>query len=191
MTELKARGYILATTVGYIREKAGVGRAEQIIDGLTPPFRQAIGTINPATWYPIALLAEANRAIVDSLANRDEERARELLLGCGQYMGHEASNTFLRLFMRMLSPSLFAKKLPDIWKRDFTGGRLDIDVTDGKLVCRIFDTPGHDHIGPVSAGWIAFALQAMGKPIQKTILHDWSLANPNANGVTFELLWKS
>ena len=191
MTELSARGYILATTVGYLRETAGPEKAEQIIAGLSPQLREAIKTVSPATWYPVPLLAELNRAMVAALAGTDDAKARELLEGCGRYMGHEASNTFLRLFMRMLTPGLFAKKLPDIWKRDFTGGRLDIEVTDGSLTCTIYDTHGHDHIGPISAGWIGFALKAMGKSIEKVNLQKWSLANPNPNGVVIEYYWKT
>ena len=190
MTEINARGYILATTIGYLQETAGQERAGRILAGLSPELRQAITKVAPAAWYPISLLAEANRAIVEHLAENNEERARDLLLDCGRYMGHEASNTFLRIFMRMLTPTLFAKKLPTVWKRDFTGGRLELDVTDGRLVCRIFEAHGHDHIGPVSAGWLGFALKAMGKPVEKTIMHDWSLANPNVDGVGFELVWK-
>lgn len=191
MTELRARGYILATTVGYLRETAGAERADRIIAGLSPELRDAITTVSPANWYPISLLAEANRTIVEALAERNEDKARNLLLDCGRYMGHEASNTFLRLLMRMLTPNLFAKKLPDFWKRDFTGSRLEIDVTEGRLACRIFEARGHDHVGPISAGWLGFALQAMGKTIENTVLHDWSLTAPNTNGVGFELLWKA
>jgi hypothetical protein len=191
MNELSARGYILATTAGYLRETAGAEKAEKIIKGLSTELQQAIGTVTPANWYPIPLLAELNRAMVASLAGNDEQRAREILEGCGRYMGHEASNTFLRLLMRMLTPGLFATKLPSIWKRDFTGGRLEIDVTDTQLVCRIFDTYGHDHIGPISAGWIGFALKAMGKTIEKTVLHKWSLAEPNPNGVAIEYTWRT
>jgi hypothetical protein len=191
MTESKARGYILATTVGYLRETAGPEKAAQIIKGLSPQLQTTIETVSPATWYPVSLLAELNRAMVSALAGKDEASARELLEGCGRYMGHEASNTFLRLFMRMLTPNLFAKKLPDIWKRDFTGGRLEIDVTEGRLICRIFDTHGHDHIGPISAGWIGFALKAMGKQIEKVNLQHWSLSNPNPSEVAIEYLWKT
>jgi len=190
MTELKARGYILATTVGYLREVAGEEKANQTISQVSPELQDAIRTVSPAIWYPIPLLAELNRALVQSVAGKDEVRARELLEGCGRYMGREASNTFLRLLMRLLTPTLFAKKLPDIWKRDFTGGRLDMDVTDSRLICRIFDAQGHDHIGPISAGWIGFALKAMGKEIETTNIHKWSLAEPNANGVEIEFSWK-
>ncbi len=191
MTEHSARGYILAATVGYLRENAGADRTTQIIAGLSPQLQQAINTVAPATWYSVTLVSELNRAIVAELAGTDEARAREVMEGCGRYIGHEASNTFLRLFMRMLTPSLFAKKLPDIWKRDFTGGRLDIDVTEGKMIFRIFDSQGHDHIGPIASGWIGFALKAMGKSLEKVTLQHWSLAEPNQNGVTIEYLWKT
>lgn len=191
MSESKARGYILATTVGYLQEQAGEEKARRVLAGLSPELQNTINNVAPAGWYPISLLSELNRALVESLTPKDEDAARELLLNCGRYMGREASNTFLKLLMRMLTPTLFAKKLPDVWKRDFTAGRLEIDVTDGRLLCRIFDAKGHDHIGPISAGYIEFGLKAMGKTIEKTTLHKWSLSEPNADGVWVEFFWKT
>lgn len=191
MSESKARGYILSTTVAYLQEQAGEEKARQVIGTLSPTLQDAISRVAPAGWYPIALLSELNRALVGALAPNDEAAAREMLLNCGRFMGREATNTFLKLLMRMLTPNLFAKKLPDVWKRDFTAGRLEIDVTEGRLVCRIFDASGHDHIGPISAGYIEFALKAMGKTIESTILHKWSLAEPNVDGVCIEYMWKT
>ncbi len=82
--------------------------------------REIVASAKSATWYPVATLAELLNSIA-SLAKGDEAKARELLINCGKYMAREATNTFLRLLMRM-TPALFAKKLPDFWGRDCTRG---------------------------------------------------------------------
>ena len=109
---------------------------------------------------------------------------------CGKFMAREATNTFLRLLMRMLTPNLFAKKLPDLWKRDCTGGRLQVQVDEQKLVCHIYDAEGYDHLAAVATGYATFALETMGKVVEKTTIHGWSVERPYQQGDWFELIWQ-
>jgi hypothetical protein len=191
MSEQKARGYILAATAGFLQKSAGADKADKVIKGLSPELQEALQKMQVANWYPVSLCAELNRALVTHLSGNDETKARDMLIECGRHMGREASNTFLRLLMRMLTPNLLVKKFPDLWRRDFTGGRIEVGATDRSLEAKIWDWPGHDHIGPISAGWIGFTLEAMGKSVEKTIVRKWSLAEPAQEGVAFEFLWKN
>jgi hypothetical protein len=120
----------------------------------------------------------------------DDARARQLLVDCGTFLGTEATNTFLRLVMRMLTPALFAKKLPSFWARDSTGGRYEVDVTEQRIVCRLLEMEQFVHIAPISLGYVSFALKAMGKTIERSELHGWSLATPNPPEPWYELHWK-
>jgi hypothetical protein len=190
MDDIKVRGYIISSTIGYLRERVGDAEARRVISGLSPELNAVAGDIKSATWYPVSMVSELNRALVTFCAGGDQERAREVLAKCGNFMAKEATNTFLKLLMKMLTPNLFAKKLPDFWKRDCTGGRLVVDVAEERLTCRFFEVRGYDHIGAVAAGYVGFALEAMGKSIERTALHDWSLASPNVDGTWFEIFWK-
>jgi hypothetical protein len=190
MSAIQARGYILASTAGYLREVAGEKKAEDALASASPELREALRNTQAANWYPSPLFAELNRLVVATLAGEDEAKALDVLIKCGRFMGREASNTFLRLLLRMLTPKMIVKKFPDIWKRDFSGGRIQISATDRTLECFIFDLPGHDHIGPISAGWMGFNLEAMGKSLEKTSVQKWSLKDPNQDGVSFGFTWK-
>ena len=191
MSALQIRGYTLSTTEAYIRDKLGNEEANRVLSELSADTRAALNSIKPAGWYPVAAIAELNWAIVQHIGKNDEERAKQVLIDCGRYMGKEATNTFLRLLMRMLTPNIFANKLPDFWKRDCNGGRFVTEVTNEKITCRLYETPGFAHVGVVATGFVSFALEAMGKQIHKTVIRDWSLAKPNEDGVGFELLWNN
>jgi hypothetical protein len=190
MTENAMRGYVLLSAVTYLRKAAGEQRAQQILDSLSPETRQTLATAKEASWCPSKHIAEVNRAIA-SLSNGDESSAQKDLIECGKFAALEASNTFLRLLMKLLTPTLFAKKLPDLWSRDCTAGKIVVEVSDAKIRNRLSGVAGFDHLGPVAAGYVAFALGAMGKSITKTELHEWSLATPGPDEVWFEVFWKN
>jgi hypothetical protein len=190
MSEPQGRGYILAATYSFLREQAGEEKTAQVVSELSDELQAILPALKPAGWYPVRVFGELNRAVVATLAGDDEGKAREVLLNCGRFMGREASNTFLRLLMKMLTPNLLAKKIPEFWKRDFSEGQVEITVTETNLVGRISPVETHSHIGPISAGWCAFNLETMGKTIDQTKLTDWSLAEPAKSGVTFEFIWQ-
>jgi hypothetical protein len=190
MSDIQVRGYMISSTVGFIRDRAGEQTATRLLSGLSPGTNKALGAVKSAEWYPVSIIAELNRAIATELAAGDRERARVALADCGKFMAREATNTFLKLLMKMLTPSLFAKKLPDFWKRDCTGGRLVVDVEEQRLRCRFFDAKGYDHLGAVATGYAWFVLEAMGKTVENAVLNDWSPSEPNVDGVSFEIFWK-
>jgi len=190
-SSMQGRGYVLAATVSFLNETVGPANSQQIINGLSSDLRRVVQNVQPAEFYPITLFAELNRALVQHLAGDDEEKARQVLIQCGRHMGREASNTFLRLLMKMLTPKLIVKKLPDFWRRDFTFGRIEVQTSERGLQCFLFDMPGYDHCCPLSAGWQEFNLEAMGKTLEKTAIHKWSLAEPYQQGTSFEIHWKA
>ena len=110
---------------------------------------------------------------------------------CGKHAAREASNTFLRLLMKLLTPAMFAKKLPELWGRDCTGGRITDPKLHDRIVNHLLDMNGFDHIAPVAVGYVLFALEAMGKTIVQSTLHGWSLWRPSASDSWFEVAWRA
>jgi hypothetical protein len=92
--------------------------------------------------------------------------------------------------MKVLTPSMFAKKLPTLWSRDATAGKFVVDVYDDRIACQLLEMSAFDHICPVSVGYVAFALEAMRKPPERWTLKGWSLKTPNPAESSFELYWK-
>jgi hypothetical protein len=189
MAGKQMRGYVMLAAVAYLRKAAGEQRAMQIIDGLTPETKQAFTTAKDASWCSSTSISEVFRAIA-SLSNGNEASAQNALIECGKSAAKEASNSFLKLLMKLLTPTMFAKKLPDLWARDCTVGKIAVEVFDDRIRNRLVEVAGFDHLGPVAVGYVTFALEAMGKTIIKTELHGWSLATPG-NDCWFEVFWKT
>jgi hypothetical protein len=189
MAENQMRGYVLMSAVTYLRKAAGEQQAKKMLEGLSPETKQAVASAKEASWCSSKTIAEVYRGIA-SLSNGDEAAAQKSLIECGKYTAQEASNTFLRLLMKLLTPAMFAKKLPDLWARDCTVGKIVVEVHDDRIRNRLVNMAGFDHIGPVAVGYVAFALEAMGKSITKTELHDWSLATAGKD-CWFEVFWKT
>jgi hypothetical protein len=190
MNDIQMRGYVLTSAADYLRSSAGDKRANELLGALSPGSREALSTATSASWCSAGHIGELYRSVA-SLSGGDENRAKELLIACGKVAAHEASNTFLRLLMKVLTPALFAKKLPDIWARDCTGAKITVEVQEEKIQNRLFDVEGFDHVAPVAAGYVIFALEAMGKSVVKTDLHEWSLATPGPAKPWFEIYWQS
>jgi hypothetical protein len=191
MSDLKTRGYLITSAVKFIQEDVGDKAWPRIQSGFSAPLQQTLsGTIKPAEWYPISLLNELTRAITTSIGRGEDERARDALFRYGKSTATEATNSFLKIFLKILTPSLFAKKLPEVFRRDFSGGRLIVEVKDRTISCRMYDLPGFEHGGPLGSGFAAFPIEAMGKTIEKVTVQDWSLSAPNVDGTRFELTWR-
>ena len=189
MRPIQMRGYVLLSAAAYLRQSAGEQKAKQVLGDLSPRVHTALGSAKQASWCAAEDLAEVYRAIAD-LSKGDEDRARESLIDCGKYTAREASNTFLRLLMKVLTPGMFAKKLPDLWARDCTGGKIEVELHEDRISNRLVDMEGFDHIAPVAVGYVRFALEAMGKSVTKSVLHGWSLATPGPATCSFDTYWE-
>ena len=167
----------------------GSRKADQILEGLSSAARAATTELKPADWFSVNVYAELLNALA-AQSNGNVDDARDNLIACGEYVAREASNTFLKMLMRILTPSLFASKLPTLWRRDFSGGRLEADIQQDRLVCRMFEIKGFDHAPCTAAGFVKFAFGSMGKAIDRVQVHNWSLAEPCAEGASIELSWQ-
>jgi hypothetical protein len=190
MGEYEVRGYMVSTTAAFLRQTAAERGLPDPIERFSAPLRALLDNVVPVGLYPVAHVAELNRLIVSSLADNQEGRARTELANCGRFMANEATNTFMRLIMKVLTPSLFAKKLPDLWRRDCTHGKLELTVEDTSMTLGLRDMDGHDHIAAVMPGYVGFALEKMGKVIERISLDGWALEKPNGNGASIEFVWK-
>jgi len=124
-------------------------------------------------------------------SNGNSEHARDRLIACGEFIAREATNSFLKIVIRMLTPNLLAKKLPDLWRRDCSEGTFEVDASGNKLAFRLAGMGGFDHVPCTAAGFVKFALTTMGKTVEQVQVHSWSLTQPCADGARVELTWKA
>lgn len=111
MGDARLRGYTLANAAGYLRQ-AGGGEGQRAFERLPNATREVCNSAKSAEWYPVTHMSDICEAVA-SLGNGSDERAKDELIKCGRHIAREATNTFLRLLMRMLTPERFAGKLPD------------------------------------------------------------------------------
>ncbi|HEY5947385.1 MAG TPA: hypothetical protein VIV40_17900 [Kofleriaceae bacterium] len=184
------RGMVLAGIDGFIGKRYDEATARRLRDGYSPELKAALRDVKIAAWYPRAHFIELNRA-VGSVAGNDS--AYDDLLSAGHNIAEIATNTFMKLLLRMLTPRMFAKKFPDFWKRDNKGGYIQMDPTskleEDQVVFFLKEVEAFDHIGPVAAGFISYALGAITSKKVGIKVHGWTYDRPAPAEIRYDVSW--
>jgi hypothetical protein len=183
------RGYQVLGVMDYI-DTFGARQREQVY-GAARDISVERASYDKMLWYPLKTVCGLYEGIA-SLHEGDEEKVYEALCGCGSYIAKAATNSFLRLFMKIMTPWIFARKVPDIYARDNRCGRMEVDTTDlskNHIVVHLRDVAGYTHIGPVASGFGTFAMSTMGVANLKVHLHDWSVTTPAPPNVAIDMKW--
>lgn len=191
MSEGQIRGYSVAQQAAFIDQHFDADTAARIKASLPDEVRDAIAGFQPAEWYPRSYSVAILTAIASAEADSDEACYRRLV-DCGKFISSEATNTFLRLLLKILTPTMFAKKVPTFWDRDMRGGHFEVDLSgakDKRIGMKLVDVEGFAHIGAVSAGFIEFGMEAVGEAGVKIAQSGWSLAQPGPAEVGYEVTW--
>lgn len=184
------RGSSLVGLASFIEERYGKDKLEELTKTFSPELQAALQDVKHAAWYPRKHFVELNEAIV-SLC-KDEDEAREALEAAGRRICHIATNTFMRLLLKMLTPAQFAKKFPDFWQRDMRGGYCSADTKDlseRRLYAGVHDVSDVPHVGPVAAGYIGFAMDSITGQSCNVEVQGWSLDNPAPEEVLYVVTW--
>ena len=188
--DFNVRGYMYISAVDFLSRTIGEQEVKRVLSGFSPEARHLLETVKSAEWCPVSVFSEVTQAI--ATAGDGGERSKDLLVKCGTHVATEATNTFLRLFMKMMSPQLLVKKIPDLWKRDCSGGKLVVeDFSEQSVRFGAFGMQGYRHAVCTAAGFVAFGLGAIGKKVEAIAIRGWSLDKPSEDGATFELSWKN
>jgi len=185
------RGYSVQQQLLFLETQYEPEISAKLIDQIPADVRTGLKDLKPADWYPRRYSVSVLRAIA-SRHGDDEKAVHDDLVRCGTYIVTEATNTFLKLLMKILTPTLFAKKIPEFWQRDQKGGHFEVDTSgakDGRLVLKLCEVEGFDHIGVIGIGWISYGLRAMGKEDVTVTQSGWSLATPGPSNVSYDVRW--
>jgi hypothetical protein len=148
----------------------------------------AARALDATAWVPRREMVALLRAI--AAAHGSDEDARRALLAAGRRVCESATTTFLRLLIKVLNPRMFANKFPELFRRDHQGGSIELcEVRDDAIVLQLRDVAGFDHAGPFMAGWIGFALEALGLRVTELTVTPWSRAQPGPPCVDFAARW--
>jgi hypothetical protein len=185
------RGSSLAGLLSYLEKSCDDARFREVQAALSPELRRDLAGVKHAAWYPRRHFIELNEAIA-SLHEGNETATRDALEAAGREISYIASNTFMRLLLKMLTPAQFAKKFPDFWNRDMRGGRCSADTRDlasRRLYAGLHDVAGFTHVGPVAAGYIGFAMDAITGTRCTAQIEGWSLASPASSDIHYVVTW--
>ena len=185
------RGYSVKQQLNFLETQYEPAVSTRLFETIPSDIRQGLKTLKAAEFYPRAYSVSLLRAIAQRHGD-NEKAVYDDLVRCGTFIATEATNTFLKLLMKILTPALFAKKIPEFWKRDQTGGFFEVDTSgtkNGTLKLELCDVEGFDHIGVISIGWISYGLTAMGKDDVVVTQTGWALANPGPKRIEYQVRW--
>lgn len=188
-SDFNVRGYMYLTSVDYLRQTLGEQEGKKVIAGFSPQARHLLETLKSADWCPVSAFSEVTQAL--ALAGGGGQKSQDLLVKCGTHMAMEATNTFLKLFMKMMSPQLLVKKVPDLWKRDCSGGKLAMEEFSEHSVRFATSSMPFKHAVCTAAGFVSFGVGAIGKKIETVTVRGWSIDKPNEEGASFQLDWQN
>jgi len=191
MEEPVVRGYIVQQMVDFIQKYYDEETRKQIYAPMSSDTRAQLAALESAVWYPRDHVVTLLRGIV--AVKNDEVESYNDLLEVGRFVAVEATNTFLKLLLRMLTPALFFKKQPSFWARDTRGcGRYEVDLSRidaNEVRMKLIGAQGYDHVCITGLGFLESALTSMGKKGLRIKQSGWSLATPSPPEVNFEIAW--
>jgi hypothetical protein len=147
------------------------------------------GAVPPTVFAPRSMVSELCSIIA---TNTDDATAHLDINRAGQAIAAYATNSFLKIMLKMIPPWMFAAKFSDIWGRDFrNSGRAEVEPSDKKsLVLRLVEVGDFAHVGPLVEGYIGFALRQMGVTVIESTAVPWSIAEPAAPEVRITARWQ-
>jgi hypothetical protein len=190
MSEKLLKGFSLTTTLAFIDSHYTHEQREQIHARLTPELRNMTSGFKPGDWYPIEYQTQMLRAMASVAEEPTEAHTNAVALG--RFLSDQASNTFMRLLFKVLTPLIFLKKAPAVWGRMFNFGRFETDAADydnNRVVMLMLDVDGFDYVAPVSEGWIATMFEAVGCKNVAVHATDLEEGTVRGAGYKFDINW--
>lgn len=185
MSERMTRGYAIKQIQDYIERTYDPEMRSRIYSTIPAELRDALPTMTPTAWYPWDFSSAMWSAVAST--GTDEKSMYTELVKCGESIAMEATNTFLRFLMKILTPALFAKKIADFWRRDNKGGEFSADVSaadQGRICMSLSGVKGYNHVGVASVGWITFGMKAVGKE-PSVVQTGWTRENPGPDQIDY------
>lgn len=190
MGEPRIRAFCLKRQLEFIDDYFDEATAARIKRDLPEDLQEKIFQAKPVDLCPVEYSSVLLRAIC--AAKNDTRDSYEDLVECGKFVSQEATNSFYKLLMKVLTPEIFLWKMETFWRKDFKDvGKWE--VTSGssrkRAQLNLMGVEGLDHIGPVSQGFIVYVIQSMGHEDVVCESHGWSLEQPGPDQIQFDLRW--
>jgi hypothetical protein len=184
--EPNVKGYAIQAATQFI-----LGEPElraRVPSELLANFEREDAKIKPAEWSPRSILMTRYEAVAKAAGS--EADALAALQRCGRATAGTAIKGYLKLLLRVLTPSMFARKFPDFWARDHQSGTASVSLPEtNRFIFHLKDVDGFTHIGQVAAGFVGFGMEAVGMKGVQVKCTPWSLAEPAPKDLDIEVRW--
>ena len=157
------KGYNIISALQYLDEHYTAEQAQSVRSQLSDDVVAALPSLQPFEFYPRRFFGELTKAMAELHA--DPEDRAQAMVKFGNSIARGATNTFLRLLMRMMTPKLLAKKIDQIWARDHRGGKIEADasrIDDNVMEVKLADIDGFTYFNAIGVGWFQFGFASMG-----------------------------
>ena len=109
----RIKGRVILNARDFVVTRDGSDAWRRVLGRLPDEEREALASMIPAGWYPMALNDHVNRAVVDSLGGGNGEPMEAL----GRYAAETDLKTIHRLFLRMANPAFVLERVAEFWRR--------------------------------------------------------------------------
>jgi hypothetical protein len=172
------------------------GAARFALNDLAPPAREEVrrsvpdlsttlDEIRKDDWYPLGRLIELITTIDRTFP--EPERGLAAILTCGKYIAEEGVSTYLKLVMKVITPRLFVRQFPTLWKRYHDFGELSVDVGDIEHNRATLIMPAYPGVRGLCSGWIEYAFGLFKTRV--TIDTNWPWRAPTPERLEMRLAW--
>lgn len=164
MSETNGRGFYFNSLVKYVQTHFDQNTQNTIFSQLANEHRPLISGVDRSGLVPMQAFYGILRGIEDQYSSEKEKL--DGIIRCGQFVGEDATSTFLKLLVKVLTPSMFAMKFPQFWARYHDFGELVPDVSDiakNHVRFHVRGVSGYRYITAMGIGWIGNAFRSMGK----------------------------
>lgn len=144
----------------YVDQALAPQMRQKVLDA-TPDLTSKRESLKKTEWYPLAYAVDQCAAIDAQF--EDPHKSYDELKRCGHFIADDAASTYMKLLMKVLTPKLFARQFPEVWKRYHDFGKLASDMSHIEENRVVFTIPGYPYVAPMCHGWLEFAFDCLGK----------------------------
>jgi hypothetical protein len=182
-------GHFLRAATIVIEQDFTPEKREAIRKQLGKEAENALLTATGKEWCAAEHVAEVYAAIATAWASGEERRAGFFKIGT--IIGSEAANTFMRLFMKIVTPAMLFKQFPKVWPKYADFGKFELGVlSSDRFEFTVRDLSPMTYQPLVSSGWTHYMLEAMSrKNIQITTEPESGILEGNTWDMTIKTRW--
>jgi hypothetical protein len=164
MQDKRVRGIYVSSAYDFVKNNYSPARIAEIEAQFSPDLKQALPTLKakPLDWHPLHYATEPLRGIYES--HDDPKVAIETIERCGRFIGDEATTTFMRLLLKMLTLPMLASKWQQFWGKYNNFGICTADAShrhENKFY--VTATECYPYVHGIGTGWIQNVLKALNK----------------------------